>query len=159
MITIERLRFLTNYDVTTGIFTWKISRRGCKIGSQIGCVAKTGYRIIRLDNVLYLAHRLAWFYVYGIWPTDQIDHINGDRLSNCLVNLREATNMQNAHNRFNLRKNNKSGFVGVRKENNKWLAEIKVNYAPIRLGLFDTPEEASQAYIKEKHIRHPFSRR
>jgi len=159
MITAERLRFLVNYNPETGNFTWKISRRKCKIGSEIGCIAKTGYKMIRLDNMLYLSHRLAWLYVYGNWPVNQIDHINGNRLDNSLANLREATNMENAQNRFNLRKNNKSGFAGVRKENNKWLAEIKVNYIPIRIGLFNTPEEASQAYIKEKHIRHPFSRR
>ena len=33
--------------------------------------------------------------------------------------------------------------MGVRQENSKWLAEIKFNYKVIRLGLFDTPEEAA----------------
>ena len=157
MIDNKRLHVLLNYNNSTGIFTWKITRRGCKVGSQAGCTAKTGYQMIRLDNTLYLAHRLAWLYTHNVWPSNQIDHINGNRLDNRLANLREATNMENAHNRIKMRKNNSSGFTGVRKENSKWLAEIKVNYIPIRLGLFNTPEEAHEVYLKAKHTKHPFS--
>jgi hypothetical protein len=116
---------------------------------------KHDYIGIRLDNVLYLAHRLAWFYSYGKWPVDQIDHINGDRTDNRLINLREATNAENAQNK-RIRAG-KSGFCGVRKENSKWLAEIKVNYKPIRIGLFNTPEEAHQAYIAAKRKFHKAS--
>jgi hypothetical protein len=151
----DRVRYLVNYDPETGMFTWRIKRRGCAQGTKVGCRMKNGYIIIRLDNVLYLAHRLAWLYVTGTWPAHQIDHINGDRADNCFSNLREATNIQNAHNR-NKRRNNKSGYTGVRAENKRWLAEIKVNYKPIRLGLFDTPEEASLAYQDACRKYHPF---
>lgn len=115
---------------------------------------KNGYRVIRIDDALYLAHRLAWFYVTGNWPANQIDHINGVRDDNRFSNLREATNLQNAHNRKYNR--NKSGFQGVRKENSKWLAEIKINYKAVRLGLFNTPEEAHCAYLIAKRQHHPF---
>ena len=114
-----------------------------------------GYICIRVDNVLYTAHRLAWLYAYGRWPTHQLDHINKDRADNRLCNLREATNAENAQNRK--RRDNKTGYTGVNRENNKWKAEIKLNYKTIRLGLFDTPEEAHAAYLSAKHGLHPFS--
>ena len=60
--------------------------------------------------------------------------------------------MENAWNKT--ARSNKSGFAGVRRENSRWLAEIKVNYTPIRLGLFDTPEAAHEAYVAAKRERH-----
>ena len=116
---------------------------------------QNGYCIIRLDDRLYTAHRLAWLYVHGQWPTHQLDHINGNRQDNRLCNLRPATNAENAQNRT--RKSNTSGFPGVRKTNSKWTAEIKVNYKPIRLGRFDSPEAAYAAYLEAKRKYHPFS--
>ena len=154
-ITQFRLREIVSYNAETGVFTWSKSRRRCKVGSKAGCRMSHGYVCIRLDDVLYTAHQLAWFYVHNEWPTHQLDHINGDRADNRIANLRQATNAQNAQNRK--RRDNRSGFSGVRKENKKWLAEIKVNYKPIRLGLFATPEEAHKAYLKAKHDLHPFS--
>lgn len=151
-MTPERLHELLKYNAETGLFTWAKVRRGCRLGDVAGCQMKHGYISIRLDNVLYLAHRLAWFYVKGRWPTDQIDHIDGNRCNNKFANLREVSNMENAQNRHSGR--NKSGFLGVRKENSKWLAEIKVNYKPIRIGLFATPEEAHKAYILTKRRLH-----
>lgn len=150
-----RLHELVSYAPDTGVFIWNKSRRRCRSGSPTGCKMKNGYICIRLDDVLYTAHRLAWMYVHGRWPANQLDHINGDRADNRIDNLREATNAENAQNR--LRKDNKSGFPGVRAENSKWLAEIKVNYKPIRLGLFATPEEAHAAYLAAKRGFHPFS--
>jgi hypothetical protein len=155
-ITADRVRQLVNYDSKTGVFTWNTKRRRCMPGAKAGCRMKNGYIIIRLDDVLHLAHRLAWFYTTEKWPAHQIDHINGDRSDNRIDNLREATNLENAHNRQK-RKTNKSGYTGVRAENNRWLAEIKVNYKPIRLGLFDTPEEASKIYQEARKRYHPFS--
>lgn len=154
-MTQARLQELVNYAADTGIFTWNKPRRRCRSGDKTGCRMRNGYICIRLDDILYTAHRLAWLYVHGVWPTHQLDHINGDRADNRIANLREATNAQNAQNRK--RKDNKSGFPGVRAENSKWLAEIKVNYKVIRLGLYATPEEAHEAYLKAKRDLHPFS--
>jgi hypothetical protein len=151
-MTPDRLKEITRYDPDSGFFTWALSRRRCRVGEKMGCVAKNGYVVIRLDNTLYLAHRLAWLYQTGEWPAHQIDHINRNRADNRWSNLREVTNAENAQNKR--AKPNKSGFCGVRKENSKWLAEIKVNYRPIRIGLFDTPEEAHQAYIAAKRKLH-----
>lgn len=156
-LTQDRLKALVNYAPETGVFTWNMARRRCRPGDKIGCRMKNGYICIRVDDILYTAHRLAWRYMTGEWPSAQIDHINGDRADNRFSNLREATNAQNAQNRK--RKDNKSGFPGVRRENDKWLAEIKVNYVGRRIGLFETPEQAHEAYLKAKHELHPFSRK
>jgi hypothetical protein len=155
-ITQTRLKILLNYDPDTGAFTWRLSRRKCTVGSKAGCLMRHGYITIRLDDRLYTAHRLAWLHVHGVWPSEQLDHINKNRSDNRICNLREATNAENAQNQK--RRDNKSGFSGVRKENKKWLAEIKVNYKVTRLGLFETPEEAHAVYLKAKHELHPFSR-
>ena len=154
-LTVDRLKMLVHYDSSTGQFTWRLKRRRCRPGDPTGCVARNGYVVVRLDNVLHYAHRLAWLYEQGRWPAEQLDHINGDRTDNRIANLREVTNAQNAQNQK--RRNNTSGFPGVRRENSKWLAEIKVQYKPIRLGLFDTPEAAHAAYLAAKQKLHPFS--
>jgi hypothetical protein len=156
-MTPERLKELLHYAPDTGLFTWAKSRRKCSIGAKAGCVAKNGYVVLRLDNKLYLAHRLAWLHTYGQWPAEQIDHINGDRSDNKINNLRAVSNIENAQNGRKPKPSNKSGFLGVRKENSKWLAEIKVNYKPIRIGLFATPEEAHKAYVVTKRRLHKTS--
>ncbi len=96
---------------------------------------------------MYKAHRLAWFYMTGEWPPDQIDHIDGDRDNNRLVNLRKATNAQNGAN-ARLSKNNSSGFKGVSFDTSvgRWRASIRRNRQLHYLGFFNTPEEAHAAY-------------
>ncbi len=151
-LTPERLKELVHYNAETGDFTWAKTRRRCRLGGKAGCRMRNGYIVIRIDDTLYLAHRLAWLYMTGDWPPEQIDHINRDREDNRWKNLRAVSNMENAWNKTV--RSNKSGFAGVRRENRKWLAEIKVNYRPIRLGLFDTPEAAHEAYVAAKRERH-----
>src|SRR5215468_6803827 len=78
-----------------------------------GCRKTDGYVHIGVDGRTYSAHRLAWFYVYGVWPEHDIDHMNGVRGDNRLVNLREATHIQNCRNSRTCRPN-KNGFRGVK---------------------------------------------
>ena len=151
-LTAERLRELLDYSAESGTFTWAVSRRKCRKGAMAGCAMRNGYVVIRIDDRLYLAHRLAWLHTHGRWPAEQLDHIDRNRANNALHNLREVTNAENAQNQKP--RKNKSGFSGVRKENSKWLAEIKVNYKPVRIGLFETPEAAHAAYIEAKQKLH-----
>ena len=102
-----------------------------------------------------MAHRLAWFYVYGAWPNGDLDHINGDKLDNRIANLREATRKQNMQN-VRQHKHNTSGVKGVawHSQRNKWRAYIFVDYRQIHLGLFDTKEAAAAARMNAEEIYH-----
>ena len=148
MITQQELKEALHYDSETGKFTW-LSRRGSNAlkGSVAGTVIKKGYRTISVGGAQRLAHRLAWLYVHGVCPELQIDHINGDKDDNRLVNLRLATNAQNHCNRGK-NVNNRSGYKGVCKKAgaNIWIAYAMVAGKTKYLGSFKTPEDASVAY-------------
>ncbi len=89
----------------------------------------------------------------GIDLSNQIDHTNGNKLDNRRENLRSATPSQNVANSDSY-KNNKSGYKGVSKRKNKWRAQIQKVGIQYHLGLFDTPEEASNAYVKAAEQLH-----
>ena len=142
-ITQERLRELLSYDTETGLFT-RITGDARK---TVGSLHHTGYITINLDGKNYMAHRLAWLYVNGNFPPEEIDHINGKSTDNRISNLREASRKQNNENRT-LRSDNTSGFQGVtfNKSFRKFQARIMHNKKSRHLGLFSTAEQASQAY-------------
>lgn len=147
VLTIERLRSVLDYSPDDGRFRWKVHK---DTFLRPGDLASTGtnadgYTSIRVDGVAYKAHRLAWFYVHGRWPTEQIDHINGERADNRIANLREAGRPENAKNRKR-NVNNKSGFKGVHPLNGGWAAQIRVNGNRHHLGTFTTPSAAAAAY-------------
>ena len=106
-LTQARLKELLYYDQKTGIFTWKESRRCVKKDDVSGTLDSKGYVIIMVDRIRYKAHRLAWFYIYGVWPKNDIDHINTIRHHNFIVNLREATRGENLQNQTKAHKDNK----------------------------------------------------
>ena len=146
-ITAEYLRSILHYDPATGIFTRKIgSANQVKVGDATGSQNGKGYLNIKLQSRPFQAHRLAWLYVYGEWPEDQLDHINRNRSDNRISNLREVTNKQN-HQNASKRSDNTSGHPGVSwyKQRSEWRAQITHNYKHIHLGYFNTIEEAVAA--------------
>ncbi len=146
MINQAKLKELLNYDSETGILYWnKTTNRRIKVGDVAGCKDAYGYLVIRFDGKLYKAHRLAWLYVYGVLP-DQIDHINGIRDDNRIVNLRSVTIGENNKN-TKVRQDNISGVAGVHFEQSrsKWLANISVEGKNVYLGRFNTFDEAVHA--------------
>ena len=150
-LTAEHLREVLSYDPSTGVFTWRKARPKVRAGMVAGGDCR-GYTVIRIDLVLYQAHRLAWLYVHGRWPKELIDHINGNPSDNRLCNLPEATQSQNMGN-ARLRKKSKSGFKGVRSSCSKWIAYLG-GHKYKHLGTFDTPEEAHAAYLAAAQERH-----
>src|SRR5690349_3748218 len=111
----EFLREWINYDPATGIFTWAKSGRGlCIKGNVAGCVSHglKKYWKIRFKDKQYFAHRLAWLWMTGEWPAEQMDHIDGNSLNNRWSNLRAATSHQNCRN-AKLPRTNTTGFKGV----------------------------------------------
>lgn len=141
----EYLRSALDYDRYTGVFRWKTPRPKIVVGSIAGQLKHDGYWMIKLDGRMYLAHRLAWLFIYGKWPDEYLDHINMNRSDNRIPNLREATYAQNQHNTKS-RKNNTLGFKGVTAHGRKYRASIRLGGKPTHLGLFATPQEASAAY-------------
>ena len=157
-LTPERLRQVLSYETDSGVFRWIASVGVVKQGAIAGCKGSHGYIQICIDRRLYLAHRLAWLYVHGSWPTRQLDHIDGDKKNNRIVNLREVTNAENHQNTRRPRSNSQSGFLGVslHKQTGRWLAQIMVLGRKKHLGLFDTAEEAHGVYLAAKSKLHPF---
>jgi len=148
-VTADRLREVLDYDPLTGIFRWRIRPANrMRIGQIAGGGHVKGYRRIRVDGLLYLAHRLAWLFVHGDFPILDIDHIDRNRDNNAIENLRVATTSLNCANSRH-RRNNTSGFKGVewRKAKQKWHAGIMVDGRRLHLGTFDTPEAAHAAYM------------
>ena len=144
-----RLKELLDYDLTTGKLYRKISTSNCvKVGDKAGCLASDGYIYIRIDSILYSAHRLIWMWHHNQDPDKlQIDHINGCRSDNRIENLRLCTQQKNMCNRTKLQSNNTSGITGVYwwKPSKSWKATICVNNKFIYLGYFKTIEEAAAA--------------
>jgi len=137
-LTYERLHKLLNYNPETGVFTRKVKRnRRAKIGDVLGSKNNLGYIHIRIDRKEYLAHRLAWFYVYGYFPENYLDHINRNRADNRILNLREVSNSCNQRNTEN-HKTNTSGVKGVSfiKRDQAWRAKIRVDNKHINLGSY-----------------------
>lgn len=120
MLTKERLQELLIYNTVTGIFTWKVNRRGtAKAGTVAGRPNNKGYIDISIDGKRYKAHRLAWLYITGSWPENQIDHINRIRDDNRLANLRDVTQSENLRN-CGVSKSTASGIKNVYKSGNGW---------------------------------------
>ena len=160
-LTAIRLRELLKYNPDTGEFVWRVSCRGTKAGDTAGTSGSEGRRHITIGYSKYKAHRLAWLYVYGYWPKNLIDHINGDPTDNRIENLREATVSENLHNQRRSHKNNKTGVLGVqwRPMKNKFRARITVSGKEISLGHFDSIEDAEKAYLEAKAKLHLFAPR
>lgn len=137
---------LLTYDPETGLFRWRVSGHGRSIGRVAG--SRTArYTRIHINGVYYLAHRLAWLYVTGVWPSDHIDHVDRNGFNNRFSNLRCAGFVQNQGNRT-ANRNTKSGVKGVRwyAKLAKWQARISVDSKSRHLGYFEKQEDAIAAY-------------
>lgn len=137
------------YEPEFGVFRWKKSpAQSVPSGGVAGRMSSSGYVQIPFKRNYFVAHRLAWLWVYGVEPAGQIDHVNGNRSDNRISNLRDVSQSMNQQN-CKLRKDNKSGKKGVtwHPSSCKWQAAISVNGRSKYLGVFQDVEEASQAYL------------
>jgi hypothetical protein len=160
-ITADLVRDLFHYDPETGLLVNKKQRgsRGA-VGAAAGSVGANGYLRTRVNGADVYIHRLIWLFVTGAWPAADIDHKNGCKTDNRLSNLRSVTRAENQQNQANAKAHNKSGLLGAHiSPDGSIYSEITVAGERVRLGRFNSPEEAHAAYLKAKAKQHPFATR
>lgn len=153
MLTAERLLELLHYNRETGEFLWRKNPRQKAITDLVAGTKGKRYVQICIAQKLYYAHRLAWLFVHGKWPTHDLDHINGDGRDNRIANLREATASDNLCN-IGPRSDNSTGFKGVFPKCKKFSAQIRKDGVRLCLGTFETPQEAHAAYCEAARKLH-----
>lgn len=146
------LKTIMHYCPDTGEFSWlkNNNSNSIKIGDKVGFVKKTRtgniYMSTSIHQSEYLLHRLAWLYITGEFPKNNIDHINGCGTDNRFINLRDVDQSENNRNKklFVTNSSGISGVVWVRRIN-KWFAGIHVNSKQKSLGYFDNIFDAACA--------------
>jgi HNH endonuclease len=155
LVAVDRLRECFSYDAKTGILRWKIRpTTNVAIGDVAGCSDHRGYRYVRLDRQLLLAHRIAWAIHYRSWPEYDLDHRNMDKSDNRIVNLRLAARPQNNANAPALNHNGLPKGCYQLKGRQRWYSQIKIDGKIKRLGTFATIEEAAAAFRREHRVIH-----
>ncbi|MDS1142431.1 HNH endonuclease signature motif containing protein [Pusillimonas sp. SM2304] len=156
-VSADRLREVALYHPDTGIFYATPARpTSVRPGSILGYLRKDGYWYIRVDGHQYLAHRLAWLYVYGEWPKHLIDHIDGNKSNNRIKNLRDVPKHINQQNIRAPYKSSSTNTLGViwNKRDKQWYAVITTNKKKRHLGMFKNKEDAVMAYLEAKRESH-----
>lgn len=149
-VTQEVLIALLRYEPDTGLFFWRQTGYGRPKDLTIpaGYVRSgDGYVGITVNYKRQLAHRLAWLYVHGVFPPEDIDHVNLTRTDNRIANLRAATTTQNLANSPGKAK--RAGLKGTRRNRKGWQAVISINGKGVPLGTYPTVEEAHSVYLAE----------
>lgn len=160
----DYLKSILHYEPDSGIFTWLVNLGKKRTqGKRAGCLRKkprdkTAYREIRINRCSFAEHRLAFLYMTGSFSKELVDHVNRDGTDNRWENLRAASDSQNQANSIKPTRNT-SGFKGVTKSRKRWQASIGFQGRFLRIGSFDTPEQAGQAYAdKAKELFGEFAR-
>ena len=150
---IVKLKEKLSYNPDAGSFTWKVKSGRQSAGSPAGSLWPSGYVGVRVGQKTYLAHRLAWAFVHGEWPSTDVDHINRIPADNRISNLRLATRSQNMAN-CGTRSTNTSGVKGVywSKRKNRWIARVQKDGKHGWVGSFEHLEDAARA-VKEAYVR------
>lgn len=173
----DLLRKLLRYDPETGLLFWRERPSDMFPGTTPGgqkaeaarwnnrLAGKPAFRNLRgkgymsgtIEPNCMSTHRVVWAMHHNKWPSDQIDHINGDKLDNRIENLRDVDTTTNCQNRSK-RSDNTSGHPGViwHKQNRHWRATITVRGTKLYLGGFPEREDAIRAR-KAAEIAHGFN--
>lgn len=121
-------------------------------------IDKDGYRALTVFGRSYRQHRLIWMMHNNGSCPEFIDHINGKKDDNRIVNLRAATKTENGWNRGK-NKNNTTGYKGVylMKKNGLHRASVSHGGKVLHAGFHSTAEEAHNAYcMKLKEVSSEF---
>lgn len=156
-LTAARVRELLTYEPETGVFRWRnpASNR-MKPGQIAGSPNNLGYVYLTIDGRKYRAHRVAWLVLHGLMPTEEIDHINGNRADNRAANLRLSDRASNMLNQRGPRADNRTGVAGVKRtKSGRFIARFAGGGKTAYLGTFDTVDDAAAAYAAAKSRRSP----
>lgn len=159
------VRSILHYDPETGVFTWR--RRADRsarwntryAGTPAGTVSgSTRYRFIEIRRP-YPAHRLAWLYMTGRWPEEQIDHVNRDRSDNRFANLTCASNAENARNRGAQSNNRSSGHRNISRHfDGRWRVRVRADGRDHHVGCYHSLADAIAAQRRAVEMFHgPFA--
>jgi hypothetical protein len=144
-IGLDTLRSLFLYNYETGDIHWRCrdKRKSNEVGRIAGTPKNDGYRRVLIKGKFVFSHQIAWALYYGEIPPKgmHLDHINGVKDDNRIVNLRLCTPAENRRN-SKLPINSSTGYLGVYRSRGRFKALLKNRH----LGMFDTPEEAHEAY-------------
>lgn len=137
MITQKELKKWLDYDPVTGEFTWLpgIDRNKPRKG-------KAGYISIYVNGANYLAHRLAFLWMNGSWPTGHVDHKNMVRSDNRWANLRDVSHGANLANCRAHSNNKGSGERGVYKQRSVYTVQLQRDRKLHYFGRFSTLDAA-----------------
>jgi hypothetical protein len=158
----ELLRQLLCYEPETGNLFWR-ERENPENSNALNTWNKrwanslalayvdpsSGYKVGRLSGSRVYSHRIIAAIVWGYYP-EEVDHINGDRADNRLLNLRSCSRSQNCKN-LKLPSDNSSGHIGVGRKDKGWRARI----FGIHLGTFENIDDAIAAR-KEAEAKYGF---
>ncbi len=142
------------YERETGKLFWKekVNRYfTLPVGREAGRLRKDGYREVKINQRYYSTHRLVWFAEYGTFPGLHIDHVNGKRSDNNILNLREVSARDNHNNRPCHRRGALPG-VSFKKEKlaRPWHARLAIGFKQIHIGYFATEKAAHVAYLLKR---------
>lgn len=152
---ITRLQELFQPDFASGYLVRRIKRGAEKVGAIAGAKNDRGYVILSIDRHLFYAHRVLYALFQLADPGDlEVDHINGDKSDNRIINLRLATRAQNGQNIPGYREGLKGAYLSFKGENKPWMSTINKDGVRHYLGSFYTEEEAHEAYIKGSATHH-----
>ena len=152
-VTQELLHKLFHYE--DGKLIWKESQNSkCRAGDVVGYQRPEGYVVTRIKRKQFYVHRLVFLYFHGYLPKF-VDHVNHDRSDNRIENLRECTHSQNHANR----KHSGNRGLKFRPRFGNWSVRIQFEKKQMWLGVFQTREEAVNAYNKKAlELWGPFAR-
>lgn len=156
----RQLRDMLDYDPATGIMVWRNCSKyhARKNGKEAGVItpSRAGkyYCKLSIAGKRYARSRLAFLWMTGRWPTEQVDHINGNSLDDRWENLREVTQTQNAWNHKGRKREQSDLPMGVRRLGRRFQARLAVNKTMVHLGTFETAQQASETYRKAREVHY-----
>lgn len=156
-LTLEYINQRLNVDIENGSAKWVDATKHHQnlVGTLAGHArlnrAGKKYWVIRIDGIPYKRAQIILFIKSGEWPTQTVDHINGDSLDDRAVNLRHASITENSWNHKS-RKKQSPLPMGVRliPTSGRFHARITKNKIVYCLGSFISPEAAYSAYAEKR---------